>query len=588
LQATNAFDVSSLGVGEYTYTLENDGCTDDFKLYIIEPSVEVNQQLDFCLIDQQYSVLDYVTIFPDWGNISGPGILDSNDIWYFNPMDLGPGRHLMHFEAVGCSDSFYIDVEAPADIPPYAFCEFDAPSVLQADPAGGNWWGPGILDGSTGLFDPKVPGVGFHEIFYRSPRGCITADTIEVFLFEQVGIDGVDQQYCFSDTVINIVVSPSGGELYVNGVLSTGTFNPSLLGTGNHEIYYSKGSGACQSDDKLFFSVLPPISGNIQASNDSICLGQNTVVEVRTEGGVGNLTAVWSGSLGFGDSHIVTPTSSTWYYVSVDDGCSVSYYDSVFVYVYPEFAADLIEGPEVCYGDSTWVEVSTPNQTDYEVVWQTSPEITGFRYDGLPGFYSVRINELFSGCFEELTVVLPGAAPLKANFSITPNQDCIDIINNEIDIIDLAVGYSDGWMTFGDGADTVSLLNGIISHAYDEIGDFKITQFVTNELGCTDTLTRWICVKNKVVHYFPNIFTPNGDGDNDEYKIFIKGVTELEWTIFNRWGEMMFRGDSVDDAWDGTFDGQIVTPGVFVLKVSFKDAETGFPQVLTKSLTMIK
>ncbi|MDX1685612.1 MAG: gliding motility-associated C-terminal domain-containing protein [Saprospiraceae bacterium] len=589
LPLMNAFDISGLGTGEYNYTLEQDGCTDVFKLYIIEPYVEVHGTLEFCQENTWYNIQDFVDIFPDWGNFTTSSLKDSNDTWYFNPRLLGPGLHPIVFEAVSCGDTIWIDVEGDAQIPDYAFCEFDDPTFLEAQPDSGVWGGNGILDNNTGLFDPQVTGIGFHEITYTSPRGCLTRDTIEVFQFEEVSINGIEQQYCFSDTSIVIDLQPAGGELYINGMLSSNTFNPSQLGTGVHEVYYTRGSGECQSDDRLFFSVLPPIDGVISASKDSICLGDPTVVEIKTEGGLGNLSSVWDGDLGFGSSHIIRPDQSGWYYVTVEDGCSLAYRDSIFIYVYPEFTVDYETGPEVCYGDTTWLRVIPPNETDYRL--STDDEdifLNGFMVQGISGFYNFKIEELFSGCTEEVTLELEGADPLRANFSINPNQPCIDIVDNEIEIIDLAVGYTDGWMSFGDGSDTVSLLSGPLGHAFNEIGDFKITQYVENELGCTDSLSQWICVNNKVQYYIPNVFTPNGDGENDEFQIYVHGVKDLEWKIYSRFGGTVFYSTSPDDAWDGTYDGKKLDPAVFVLKVSFKDAQTDFPYLITKTLTMVR
>lgn len=590
LPGLNAFDVSMLGEGDYTYTLEKDGCTDEFDLHIITPYAEVNEAMEFCLEDAWYSVLDFVNIFPDYGTFTGPNILDSIDLWFFNPSRLGPGLHPIYFEAAGCMDTIWVDVELPAEIPPYQFCEFDDATELQANPPGGIWTGTGVLDGQSGLFDPQIPGIGFHEITYTTPRGCVTVDTIEIFAFEEVSIDGIDQQYCFSDTTINIILQPGGGQLYINGMLTSNTqFNPSQLGPGNHELFYTKGGGECKSDDRLFFSVLSPITGQINTPDDSICIGDPTTVAVTTTGGIGNRTATWDQNLGFGESHIIRPTESAWYNVLVVDGCSIPFEDSVFVYVYPEFEVQLDEGPEVCYGDSTWVQILPPNTNDYTASFDNGDDIPNFIINGNPGNYSVRVEDIFSGCFQNLDVVLPGANPLQANFSINPNQPCIDIINNEISIIDLATGYTDGWITFGDGtADTISLLDGIFEHEYTEIGDFKITQFVINELGCTDTLSRWICVENKVQYFIPNVFTPNGDDDNDVFKIFVLGADNLDWRIFNRFGGTVFQSNSIDEGWDGTYKGQKLDPAVFVVKVSFTDAETGIPYVFAKSITLLK
>lgn len=56
--------------------------------------------------------------------------------------------------------------------------------------------------------------------------------------------------------------------------------------------------------------------------------------------------------------------------------------------------------------------------------------------------------------------------------------------------------------------------------------------------------------------FFPNAFSPNGDGENDALKLEGSFIESVNWVIYNRWGERVFEADSLDDAWDGTFKGK--------------------------------
>jgi|AntRauTorckE5430_2_1112549.scaffolds.fasta_scaffold00012_19 gliding motility-associated-like protein len=54
----------------------------------------------------------------------------------------------------------------------------------------------------------------------------------------------------------------------------------------------------------------------------------------------------------------------------------------------------------------------------------------------------------------------------------------------------------------------------------------------------------------------PELVTPNGDGTNDEFRVYYGGqVTDYTMTVFNRWGQQIFSSSDVDEAWDGTKDG---------------------------------
>lgn len=588
VDSLSAFDISGLGNGKYNFRVTVNGCSDNFELEIITPELRIEDELFYCPYDEWFNLEDRLDLYPGNGSIAGPTVKDSADRWWVNPLHMGPGSHQLVFEALGCYDTVSLIVDSFAKIPPYEFCELSTATQLQASPAGGVWSGPGFLDEQIGLFDPQLLSVGEHYISYQAPNGCVTNDTIEIFLFEQVEIEGIGQQYCFNDSLISVQLTPPGGSFYINGVERSAMFNPIQYGEGNHELYYTKGVGVCASSRRKFVTVLPPISGRIEASNDSICVGESTVVSIDPEGGAGIISAVWDRGLGFGTSHIVNPDETTRYYVSLDDGCSETFRDSVQVYVHPIFSVDESVGPEVCFEDKTWVELSPPNRQEYSVEWLTDPVYSGFRFEGQPGIYSVLVTELFSGCAQEYDVILPGEAPLRANFSIIPNRPCIDIIDNEIQLIDLSVGYTDGYIDYGDGSPTESLVFGALRHEYVNPGEYTITMVVHNDLGCMDTLTAKLCVENKVRFFVPNAFTPNGDDKNDEFKVQLVGARNVRWSVFDRTGGLIFEALSENDSWDGSYNGKMLNPNVFVVKLSFEDQVTGASEVHYKTVTLIR
>ena len=60
------------------------------------------------------------------------------------------------------------------------------------------------------------------------------------------------------------------------------------------------------------------------------------------------------------------------------------------------------------------------------------------------------------------------------------------------------------------------------------------------------------------------MISPNGDGYNDELTIRFEGVAQVTLIrVFNRWGELIFESTDPSQAWDGSFRGQPVNPGVY-------------------------
>lgn len=79
----------------------------------------------------------------------------------------------------------------------------------------------------------------------------------------------------------------------------------------------------------------------------------------------------------------------------------------------------------------------------------------------------------------------------------------------------------------------------------------------------------------------PNVFTPNGDGDNDIFTVSAPGYEELTCSIFNRHGEVVYRFFGLNGSWDGfTHAGVKVSAGVYFvyLEVSSSDGSSDTQQ----------
>jgi gliding motility-associated-like protein len=101
---------------------------------------------------------------------------------------------------------------------------------------------------------------------------------------------------------------------------------------------------------------------------------------------------------------------------------------------------------------------------------------------------------------------------------------------------------------------------------------YKLT--AVNQGGCvtTDEVTIYVVCNNGNV-YFPNTFSPNGDGNNDLFYPRGTGLYNIKsMRVFNRWGETLFeqRNFTANDAtkaWNGNYKGQPVPNDVYVYTV---------------------
>jgi len=86
--------------------------------------------------------------------------------------------------------------------------------------------------------------------------------------------------------------------------------------------------------------------------------------------------------------------------------------------------------------------------------------------------------------------------------------------------------------------------------------------------GCKgfDTLV----LRNRCVIIFPAAFSPNGDGKNDLFHPLAANVTDYDFIVLNRWGQVVYSDNSGDIArgWDGKLNGQEQPIGVYIYYIS--------------------
>ncbi|MFK8009713.1 MAG: choice-of-anchor L domain-containing protein [Saprospiraceae bacterium] len=99
------------------------------------------------------------------------------------------------------------------------------------------------------------------------------------------------------------------------------------------------------------------------------------------------------------------------------------------------------------------------------------------------------------------------------------------------------------------------------------------TLTIINNNGCKVSAKININVDKARAIYIPNVFTPNGDGENDIFMIYAGDLNQIKqvntFMIYDRWGETIFRAADFgpmdpQNGWDGTFKGETMNPQVFV------------------------
>jgi len=88
-----------------------------------------------------------------------------------------------------------------------------------------------------------------------------------------------------------------------------------------------------------------------------------------------------------------------------------------------------------------------------------------------------------------------------------------------------------------------------------------------------------------------NAFTPNGDGVNDDFGVKLKycDVQILEFTVYSRWGELMFQAYETTDRWDGTtLNGTEAPSDVYVYVTRYKVADEEVEKSEKGNVTLLR
>ncbi len=91
--------------------------------------------------------------------------------------------------------------------------------------------------------------------------------------------------------------------------------------------------------------------------------------------------------------------------------------------------------------------------------------------------------------------------------------------------------------------------------------------------GCTTVDTLLVRLHENITAYVPNVFTPNGDGQNDRLMPNLVGLKKLNFfRVFNKWGRMLFETTNMGQGWDGKYNGELQPLETYTWSIQGYDA----------------
>lgn len=322
----------------------------------------------------------------------------------------------------------------------------------------------------------------------------------------------------------------------------------------------------CHKTDSLYVNIweLPEVSlGNDTAVcyGSRIRLGQG-MIKSNTE----VKTIAWKG-VSFNQTHENMPEveliKDTSFVVTVVDAHNCSTSDSLYISVNPPSMFNLPDTMVVCYGETVSINrpyIVSGSRYPYTFQWYPDSAISSIDNE-FPQFNPVhtttyRVIARTWECKPDTAYLTVLVRPLPVIYH-TP-----DIAIGEKGFIKL---YAEGGVKYqwypanslnqGDIPDPIA--------SPDETTTYTVV--VTDSFGCSRSDTLTVYVRNQV--FVPDLFSPNNDGHNDEFRIYGIGILNLTLTITNMQNVVLYRSSNMEEitqkGWDGTFKGNPVPEGQY-------------------------
>ena len=117
----------------------------------------------------------------------------------------------------------------------------------------------------------------------------------------------------------------------------------------------------------------------------------------------------------------------------------------------------------------------------------------------------------------------------------------------------------------------VSRMDAETRYTFTEPGNYRALSYVSNShCPCGDTpedcqrdSTEISISVSESMLLVPNVFTPNGDGKNDEFRVLYRSIKEYHIWVYNRWGKLVYESTDPAKGWDGTIHNHPAAEGAY-------------------------
>lgn len=403
-------------------------------------------------------------------------------------------------------------------------------------------------------------------------------------------------------------------QFFIDGVQIGPVFSPTLLSCNWQQFIQPWNSGSNTSAtisivaqvssgnndfaiDNITFNTVCPQSDTIVISYDpntidagtNIAFCQNEPQTITATANFANPGFTWETNE---TTATITPATSGWYTVTAvspgTSGCILRDSVNVNITMMPWDFDTVAAIPSDCgtNNGAVYTLISGNNSGQQPIYTWSGPganspnQINASVWQNLsPGWYYIDVE--IQGCHRTDSALVTPLNPPVAQASGNPTSGYGP----------LSVTFTNGstnsnsfdWY-FGNGNSTTANDLSSQNQVYDSVGTYLVTLVAING-SCTDTAFVTITVLPPPVPPVippvvpvdlktPNIFTPNGDHVNDFFTFELLNIKELDVTVVNRWGNLVYTSSAVPFSWDGKDSaGNMMDEGVYFYKYTAKGAQ---------------
>ena len=360
------------------------------------------------------------------------------------------------------------------------------------------------------------------------------------------------------------------------GVSDPHAENPTLTPTTTTTYKVFAGNGYCSDEDEITITIMPDPVVDAGDPQTVICIGDTLNLTATHDGDI----IEWITTGETTETITVVPTTSTMYVVKSTNSIGCTSYDSVLVTVYDLPTVYTGDDEQICLDESITItgtvgtSVSSfdwsPNIGSTLTVTVNPDTTTIYTLTAIDTNGCVNVDEILvvvnpnpEPVYDDTTIYKGETIPLSVIGGCLPTQSVLwKNLDGTLANDYLICPPYDPFCTNPAATENPTIVT-------EEDHTFIIEYLDCN--GCPGVDTFHVRVIPEAILETPNAFTPDNDGINDEFYPIVRGPGVIEeFKVFNRWGQLVYETNVVNDGWDGTINGTPQEMGTYVWILSYK------------------